>query len=179
MTVRLRSFVVPTLAGLALVYLAAMAATGMAPQRRQLVRFEAAGLMTQVPAAVANVVIEQAGARYAFTRTEGGWRAAGVPMPAARAEQLELALKLLHTARAVRTLARGARNAEALAEFGLEPPRYVVRATMTDGGHVAIAFGKPGAEEVLQYARVEGSESVELLSSFVGDAWQRVVEASR
>lgn len=160
----------------ALAFLGLMVVTGAAPQQRQLVHFEPAGLMDEPAAAVIGVRIARADARCELTRAGDGWRSAGVMLPPEQAARLELALKYLHTARPVRELPLDAELREKLPAFGLDRPRLAIEVRLAGGRLLQLEFGAPGASDVLQYAHLAGAPSIHLLSAFVGEAWQTVAD---
>ncbi len=163
------------LALLALAYLCVMLVTGARPRQGQFVPFEAAGVLSAPPAEVTGVDVTDGAQRWQLKRTAQGWRAGTAMLPAAAMLELELGLKVLHAARPVRAL-RGAQIDARAVEYGLDRPRPVVHLHVKDGRALALAFGGPSADGALRYLRIEGQAGVSLVSPFVAEQWQKLVE---
>ena len=73
--VSLSRLVMPLLAMLALAYLVAMVVTGAQPVQRQLVKFEAKGVLQIEPQAVQRITLGRGGRQVVLARNgeEGGW----------------------------------------------------------------------------------------------------------
>src|SRR5215470_18209750 len=90
--------VMPLLAMLALTFLVAMVVIGAQPIQRQLVKFEANGVLHIEPREVMKITLGRAGRQVALTRSgEGGWTSQlrGVVEPVV-AVHLDTAVKMLH-----------------------------------------------------------------------------------
>jgi uncharacterized protein DUF4340 len=174
-------------AGLAAVgFLLAMSLSGRTRPMQSLVKFEAAGVMDVTPDRIDRVELTAEGRQLTLTRHRSGrWTMAapaeGTPVDASAQSHLEMSLKFMHVAAPVRVLSREEYRGTALGEYGLDPPRYTV--SLYAGGRKVLAtgFGAKNPQDVLQYVRVEGRDSLYLLPVFVGREWEllaRVVTGS-
>ncbi len=172
----------PALAGAALAvgFIAAMVWFGREPESAWLVKFEAAGVLTTAPERISRVELTADGRRLIFVRRPAGWTAehAPGPLPPLLAASLENSLKFMHASAPVRVLSREEYRGTALAEYGLDPPRYTV--FLVEGGRTVLeaGFGVPNPQKVLQYMRLRGHDEVHLMSRFVGKEWERVLDAA-
>lgn len=148
---------------------------------QNLVAFEAAGLMSEAPSQVDRVDLIADGRRATFVRSaSGGWRigagSGAADLAAGVAAHLEASVKFMHVTAPVRTLSRAEHQA-ALGEYGLDPPRYTV--TLHAGGRPVLAarFGAKNPQELFQYVQVEGRAALYLVPVFVGQEWERVMDA--
>jgi hypothetical protein len=162
----------------ALVYLVVMVVTGARPRQAQFVAFEAAGVLTREPDEVSKVRITAAGQAWELIRRGEGWATTDAVLPAAVAEQLALALRILHTARPVRVL-RGGDLGSRAADYGLDRPTHAVEVSVDDQSPLQLAFGGTTPDGALRYMRIEGRPAVYLVSNFVPDEWQLLVDALR
>jgi hypothetical protein len=91
-------------------------------------------------------------------------------------EHLNQAILFMHTAGPVRALQPEEYRHTPLQEFGLEPPRCAV--TLSDTRRVLLSarFGADNPQDLLQYMQLAGSDTVYLMSRFVGQAWQHLGE---
>jgi hypothetical protein len=161
----------------AVVFMAAMAITGGRRENQQLVRFQAAGLMAQVPDDVDRVDLERDGRLLTLRRSaDRAWtyEPAGRPLPAALVTHVETSLRFMHVAEPVRVMEGGEWDSAALGDFGLAPARYVVRLTGKGGPLLAVDFGALNPQRVAQFARVDGRQQLYLMPKFVGVEWERV-----
>ena len=160
-------------------YLGAMVVGGALPELRTRVKFEAKGVMTMAPERIDRVEIERGTRRLVFLRTtSGGWSpAGGEDLPAAAAAKLSLAVQYMHTAGPVRSMKSEEIRGIAPTEFGLAPPRLSV--TLFAGGQRVLQahFGARNAEDQLQYMTLSGTDDMYLMSRFVGQQWDALLEA--
>lgn len=172
---------------LAIGFITAMAFTGGPRENQQRVRFEAAGLMKETPREVDRVELDVGGRRLALVRRPTGWSiedgSGSVPerrkvAPELLAGHLETSLQFMHVAAPVRTLERAEWQRTALEEFGLAPPRYVVRLSARGRVLLSTRFGVTNPQEVLQYAQVDGRDDLYLLPRFIGQEWERLLESA-
>ena len=179
---RSRRLLACAVAALAVAFLLVMTITGRPRESGQLVRFVAAGVLTEVPARIDRVELSGDGRRWAFARVAEGWqrdaergRVAG-PL----ATHLDDGLKFLHTSPPIRVLEQREWAEHGLGEFGLERPT-VSAVLSNDGGRVlAVHFGSANPQKVLQYMRLDGRDEVYVMSRFVGAEWERALaEAGR
>lgn len=164
------------LAVLALGYLIAMVVTGALPRQRQLVEFEARGLMREPPESVARVEVMRADTRGVFVRdATGSWTLEGAgPIPAEASRRVSLAVQFLNTSAPLRHLTQAELAGMAPAAFGLDHPVVAVRAYNAQGPLIAVNFGAENPEGTARYMSVDGRDGVFLISRFVVSEWVAV-----
>jgi hypothetical protein len=176
MSATIRRLWMPAVALSALTYLAIMLATGALPERRQLVEFEAAGVMSLAPERIARVTVSADGRSTAFVRETDGWARedGGVATGPRLAKTIERAVRFMHTANPVRVLEPAELAGTSPAEFGLKPPRLSI--TLEDAGGVVLEadFGAANTDGLLQYVRLRDRAELYLMSGFVGEEWEAV-----
>lgn len=155
----------------------ALAAHGRRPDPG-LVRFEAAGVMIELPPElVTQVVVSRGEHQWRFTRTNSrGWASApdALPLGEDMAARLERGLRFLHVSAPQRVMARGELIGIPPAEFGLDPPQYSVSVQSSGRERFTVEFGALNPQGLAHYARVKGRDEILLLSSFVGEQWEAV-----
>ena len=168
----------PILAMLALSLLVAMLVVGAQPIQRQLVKFEANGVLRSEPQDVIKITLSRAGRQVALTRTgEGGWTSElrGAVEPAAAAH-VDTAVKMLHRSAPVRELAPEDLSGVDTRPFGLEEPVVVAALSAPSGHLLTVEFGAHNPEGFLQYMRIRGDPKVYLMSRFIGAEWMAAFE---
>jgi hypothetical protein len=172
----IRRLWMPAVAALAVTYLVVMLMTGALPERRQLVRSEADGVLRLAPESVMRVTVATDGSSAAFVRQTNGWtrEGSGAAIGAPLAETLERAVKFMHTANPVRVLEPEDLADTGPAEFGLDRPRLSI--TLEDAGGVVLEadFGALNTDGLLQYMRLRDQDDFYLMSGFVGKEWATV-----
>jgi len=179
MSAALRRLVMPLVAVLALAYLAAMVVTGAQPVHRQLVKFEAKGVLQVEPETVKHVTLGRGGRQIVLARGgDGGWaQEAGSAVEAAAATHLETAVKMLHRSAPVREIAPQELSGVDTRPFGLEEPVVVVALAGAGGQGLTVRFGALNPEGFLQYMRIDGDPKVYLMSRFIGAEWVAALAA--
>jgi hypothetical protein len=170
--------VMPLLAMLALTFLVAMVVIGAQPIQRQLVKFEANGVLHTEPQEVIKITLSRAGRQIALTRSgDGGWtsQSRGVVEPVVAAH-LDTAVKMLHRSAPVRELAPQDLSGVDTRPFGLEEPVVVAALSAPGGPLLTVEFGAQNPEGFLQYMRIKGDPKVYLMSRFVGAEWMAALE---
>lgn len=162
----------------ALAYLVLMVITGARPRQAQFVAFEAAGVLAQQPDEIGSVRLVAAEQAWELTRRGRDWVVMDAVLPPAAAQQLALALKILHTARPVRVLREAGLDARA-ADYGLDHPTHAVEVAAAGQPPLRLAFGGTTPDGALRYMRVEGRPVVYLVSNFVPDEWQALADTLR
>ena len=164
------------LALLAFGYLVVMVVTGALPRQRQLVEFEARGLMREPPESVARIELMRAGARSVFLRDgAGGWILdGGGPIASEAARRVSMAVQFLNTSAPLRHLAQKELVGMTPAAFGLDRPVVAARVHNAQGPLIAVNFGAENPEGTAQYMSVDGRDGVYLISRFVGSEWTAV-----
>ena len=169
------------IAVLAVSFLSAMALSGQIRESGQFVRFVAAGVLTQTPAEVDRVELSSGARQWTFTRAARGWQiepgAAMVSRPLAT--HLDDSLKFLHASAPIRVMPRDEWAPHGLGEFGLEPPAYSVAVFQSGRRVLAVGFGSPNPQKVLQYMRIDGEDRVYVMSRSVGQEWEQVFTEAR
>jgi hypothetical protein len=173
----IRRLWMPAVAALALTYLVIMLATGALPERRQLVEFEAAGVLRLAPERITRVTVRADGKSTAFVRQTNDWarEGNGAPAEARLADALERAVKFMHTANPVRVLEPEEVADTGPAEFGLDPPRLSIALEDARGAVLEADFGAHNTDGLLQYMRLRDRAELYLMSGFVGKEWETVV----
>ena len=167
---------------LAVAFLVAMTLFGRARENEQLVRFVAAGVLTQTPGEVDRIELRAGDRHWLFTRTAGGWQMTPGPRaaPTSLATHLDDSIKFLHASAPVRVMSRSEWAEHGLREFGLDPPAYSAALFQGERRLLTAGFGSPNPQNVLQYMRVDGRDDIYMMSRFVGQEWeQALAEAGR
>jgi hypothetical protein len=177
---RWRRLLPPVLAALALAYLGAMLVSGAMPVQRQLVRFEAKGLLTVPPERIARIELQGGGQSIAALRQgETGWTTPDGAAIGTAATRIDTALKMMRNSPPVRELAATELEGLDTRDFGLDPPLLAVR-LLGEGGEplLAASFGARNPEGYLQYMRLDGDARLFLMSRFVGEEWGEALAAA-
>lgn len=175
----LRRLALPLLALLALGYLVAMVVTGAQPVQRQLVKFEAKGVLQLEPEAVQRITLGRGGQQVALVRKrEGGWALeSGGAVEGAAATHLDTAVKMLNRSGPVREIPAQELTGVDTRPFGLEEPVVVATVAGAGGQPLTVRFGALNPEGFLQYMRIDGDPKVYLMSRFIGAEWTAALEA--
>jgi hypothetical protein len=178
---RWRRLLPPALAALAFAYLGVMLAGGAMPVQRQLVRFEAKGLLTVPAERIARIELQADGPTILLVRQgEADWTRPDGAAIGAAAGRIGTALRMLRNSPPVRELAAEQLVGLAATEFGLDPPQLAVRLLGPDGAPLFGArFGGHNPEGYLQYMRLDGDARLFLMSRFVGEEWREAMAAAR
>jgi hypothetical protein len=175
----LRRLALPLLALLALAWLVAMVVTGAQPVQRQLVKFEAKGVLRLEPEAVQRIALGRGGQQIVLVRRgEGGWALeGGGAVEGAAATHLDTAVKMLNRSGPVREIAAQELTGVDTRPFGLEQPVVVATLAGSGGQPLTVRFGALNPEGFLQYMRIDGDPKVYLMSRFIGAEWTAALEA--
>ncbi len=124
--------------------LAALALSGRSPGLPEL-HFDPHGIVPAPTSAVAAAEIRTGRERIAFRRTQpSGWRfdQSNAPaVPPELASHLDMALHFMHVSGPTRSLDPGEYEGASFADFGLDPPAYLVSLGHPDGSVVVADFG--------------------------------------
>jgi len=139
---------------------------------------QAASVLEPAPQAIRRLSISRKGGPLSFVRSGSTWRveSTGAEVPPALSGRLNEALKLLHTAPPVRRLLPEETAGIEAAVYGLDPPAFSVELSSTAGPVLLAHFGGRATDGILQFARLEGDDETLLMSGFVGEAWQSVID---
>jgi hypothetical protein len=156
-----------------------MLLTGKLPETRQLVKFEARGVLAVPPEQVRRVDLHVGEHTTTFVRlSDHAWMGGKgqEPISGELQEHLDQAIVFMHTSRPVRVMHREAYHGTPLHEFGLEQPRCAV--VLSDGRRVLLeaSFGTYNPQDLLQYMQLRGDNNLYLMSRFVGQAWEHLGE---
>ena len=178
--VALRRLAVPLLALLALAYLVAMVVTGSQPVQRQLVKFEAKGVLQIEPETVQKVTLGRADRQLVLVRSDEGWALEpGGAVDGAAATHLDTAVKMLHRSPPVRAIAAEELATVDTRPFGLDEPVVVATLAGAGGKALTVRFGALNPEGFLQYMRIDGDPKVYLMSRFIGAEWTAALEGMK
>jgi len=177
--VTMRRLALPLLALLALGWLVAMVVTGAQPVQRQLVKFEAKGVLQLEPEAVQRITLGRGAQQVVLVRKDGGGWAleGGGAVEGAAATHLDTAVKMLNRSGPVREIAAQELGGVDTRPFGLEEPVVVATLAGSGGQPLTVRFGALNPEGFLQYMRIDGDPKVYLMSRFIGAEWTAALEA--
>jgi hypothetical protein len=177
---RWRRLLPPILAALAFAYLGSMVVSGAMPVQRQLVRFEAKGLLAVPPERIARVQLQGGGqAILAVRRSAADWATPEGTAIGTAGTSIGTALRMMRNSPPVRELAAVELVGVDTTDFGLDPPLLSVR-LLDEGGELALvaSFGSRNPEGYLQYMRIDGDARLFLMSRFVGEEWGEALAAA-
>lgn len=164
----------------AAVYLGAMTVSGAMPRQKQLVEYEARGVLHTDPHEITRIALTRDGATFDLARDPGGaWRnqADGTTLTSKAASHLDTALQIMHASAPVKIM-----EAEELAgadtqSFGLDDGASAVVLYRGPQPVLRLRFGRLNPEGYLQYMRADDGARVYLMSRFVGEEWKQSIEA--
>lgn len=170
----------PLLATLALLYLIAMVVSGAMPVQRQLVRFEARGVLAIPPERILRLELSRGSQRLTLHRTgEKGWATADGTDIGAAGRRVSTAVQMMHTSGPVREIEAADLAGVDSAPLGLDPPQLSATLYAEGGEPVLTArFGGRNPEEYLQYMRIDGDARLYLMSRFIGEEWSQAMTAA-
>lgn len=159
----------------ALAYLVAMVVVGALPEQKQLVKFEARGVMKLEPAQISRVELQQGADTVILKRGAGGWtKEDGTAVPAELAARISMGVQFMNTAGPLRIMDTPEIQGSNPREFGLDPPRVRFRLFQGEQPVLAARFGAHNIEDTAQYMSLEGQPELYLTSRFVGQEWEAV-----
>ena len=166
------------LAALALLYLAAMVVSGAMPVQRQLVRFEAKGVLKLPPDGITRVELSRGTLSVTLHRTgETEWATPDGANIGTAGRRVSKAVQIMHNSGPVREIEAAELSGSDTAPFGLDPPRLSV--TLYGGGGEPVLtarFGDFNPDGYLQYMRIDGDPRLYLMSRFVGGEWSETID---
>ena len=179
-TLNTRNLWTAAAAAVGIIFLIVMVIAGALPEQRQLVKFEAKGVMQLPPERISSVALRAGEHSVIFQRVgDGGWaRENGTPLDPAVSKRLSMAVQFMNTSAPVRELAPFEYEASKASEFGLEHPALSI--VLFEGSQPVLAahFGGHNPDGYLQYVRVEGRRELFMLSRFVGAEWDAVTQST-
>jgi hypothetical protein len=159
-----------------LVFLIVMIVSGALPQQRQLVKFEAKGVMKLEPELVTRVELHRGDRKAVLLRAAGGeWVAeGGGALSAGIAKELSLAVQFMNTAGPIRVIDEADLQGTNPRDFGFDLPRVSVVLYQGEQAVIGARFGAHNPEDTAQYMMVDGRQELILMSRFVGQEWESV-----
>jgi hypothetical protein len=175
-TTAARRHALPLAAAAMMALMLGLALTGKRIGLPEIGHVEGQGILAAGPSDIRRIEIRHGKERIALRRREGeGWtfdRADPVDAPGELASHLETALRFMHVATPARILDPEDYRGTELAEFGLDPPAFVVTLDVA-GRPASIAdFGALNPAQTSQYVRLVGQPKLYLLPRHVGAEWQ-------
>ena len=160
----------------AIAFLIAMVISGALPEQRQLVKFEAKGVMKIEPDRISRVELHQGERGAVLVRTpDGGWATqGGSVLSAEMAKKLSLAVQFMNTAGPIRVMAPAELEGTKPRDFGLDQPRLICTLFAGAQSVLGARFGANNPEDMAQYMTVDGRTELFLMSRFVGQEWESV-----
>ena len=160
-------------------YLVAMVISGALPEQRQLVKFEAKGVMKLEPDRISRVELQQDKRKAVLLRTpDGGWASqGGDPLSTEMAKKLSLAVQFMNTAGPIRVMEPEELAGTNPRDFGLEQPRLTFTLFADAQPVLSARFGAHNSDGIAQYMMLDGRNELFLMSRFVGQEWESVAGA--
>jgi len=163
----------------AFAYLIGLVLTGAQPTQRQLVSFEANGVLKSPPERIRRVELSRGDQSAVVQRTgERIWATPqGTELGAEAGKQVSMAVQVMHTSGPVRVISSEELEGVDIAGFELNAPEIVAK--LYEAGNepvLTIRFGARNPDGFLQYMQIEGDRSVYLMSRFVGEGWTASLE---
>ena len=172
--------VLPIFALFGIAFLVVMVVLGAQPVQRQLVKFEASGVLRIAPQSAERVMLSRAGRQVVFIRAKDGiwtWED-GAALGDAAPAHIETGLKMLHNSGPVRKIEPDELTGIDARPFLLEDPAVTV--DVAGGGQSLTArFGGLNPEGFLQYMRLDGDQRLYLMSRFIGAELVSAFEAAQ
>ena len=151
----------------------AIALTGRWPVDAPRTHLEAGGILSLPADRVARVEFSAGGQHAVFIRdTREGWLFNGAATGPTVAGHIDTAVRLLTISAPRRVLAAGEYSPAQLAEYGLDPARFVLDVAEGGGNSTRLDFGEATAAQNAQYVRIAGRPELYLLPRDVGEEWQ-------
>lgn len=175
-----RQALYPVLAALAFCYLGAMAVSGAMPVQRQLVRFEAQGVLKVPPEQVSRVELSSGTQRLTLLRQgETEWATPDGTGIGTAGSRVSTAIRIMHNSAPVREIEAAELAGADTVSFGLDLPQLSVTLYGEEAEPVLTArFGEYNPEGFLQYMRLDGDAQLYLMSRFVGGEWREAMAAA-
>jgi hypothetical protein len=181
MTAALGRYASMSVAAAVLALVAALALTGKPPGSHDLQHFPN-GIIAARPLHIGWVEIRMGNDRIEFQRKEtGSWTfdTSRDELPSELASHLEAALRFLYVSTPARTLDPNDYQGTSFADFGLDPPAYLVSLGTTDGARLVADFGTLNPAGTSQYVRLVGRSTLYLLPRYVGAEWQLTADMAK
>jgi hypothetical protein len=161
--------------------LAGLALSGRSPGLPE-IKFTPQGIVAATPSTVTAAEIRTGGERIGFRRgKDSAWNfeRSNTPVPADLASHLDMALQFMHVSEPTRSLDPGDYQAANFAEFGLDPPAFIVSLEQPDRSAIVADFGTLNPSNTAQYLRLVGQPTVYLMPRHVGTEWEVTADLAR
>jgi hypothetical protein len=169
---------IATVAAAALGFLIVMVVTGAQPVQRQLVRFEARGVLKAVAEKVVRIELVRGGESLALVRVGESWTSQDGRLSEETKKRVVTAVRMMHASAPVREILPQESAGSDDAAFGLDAPQIIARLyDQPDRLILAARFGGPNPDGFLQYMRLDGDERLYLMSRFIGEEWMAAMES--
>jgi uncharacterized protein DUF4340 len=150
-----------------------IAVTGRWPVDAPRTHIEPSGILSVPAERISRAEFSADGQQDRFSRdTREGWLVNGAPTGPAVAGHIDTALRLLTISAPRRVLAADEYDAGQLADYGLDPPRFVLALGESDGDVTRLSFGEATPAQNAQYVRIIGRPELYLLPRDVGEEWR-------
>lgn len=183
MTLAPRNFAAVLAAAAMVAFIAGLALTGRMPGGQNMQRFEPRGIVAAPPSDIRTIEIRHGQERLVFVRqAAGSWAfdgSAPIEVPSELASHLETALRFMHVATPARLLGPDDYRGASFADFGLDPPPYIVSLGAADKSVIVADFGTLNPPQTSQYVRLLGGPTLYLMPRHVGAEWQLAADLAR
>jgi hypothetical protein len=150
-----------------------IAVTGRWPVAAPRTRLEPGGIVSVPPERIVLTEFLAGGRQDLFRRAApAGWLANGALTEPAVTNHIDTALRLLTNSAPRRVLSASEYGPHQLAEYGLDPPRFVLALSEPGGNVIRLGFGEATPAQNAQYVRIIGRPEVYLLPRDVGEEWR-------
>jgi hypothetical protein len=153
--------------------LGVIAVSGRWPVDAPRTHVEAGGILPLASNRVSRVEFFGGEQRAIFSRnSRGKWLFNDAPTEPAIAGHIDTAIRLLTISAPRRVLAASEYSPDQLAEYGLDPPRFVLAVAEAGGTITRVGFGEATPAQNAQYVSIVGRPELYLLPRDVGEEWQ-------
>lgn len=177
-----RNVAVLAASALMVALIAALALTGRSPGLPEL-HFEPQGIVPVQPSAIVATEIRTGPDRVAFRRTpSGSWtfdQPNGAGVSSELASHLNNALQFLYVSEPARILDPNEYRGASFADFGLDPPAYLVSLEKADRSVIVADFGTLNPANTAQYVRLIGQPRLYLLHRHIGAEWELTADMAK
>jgi hypothetical protein len=182
LTRSLRGYLLPAAAVLMVAFIGVLAFTGKPPSWKD-ANFKSEGIVASPPSSIVRIELTQGKDRSVFHRIDAtSWafdQSTPTRLPDELASHLEAALRFMHVSAPTRTIDPAEYQGSSFADFGLDPPAYVVSLVAADHSTIVANFGKLNPSGTSQYVRLLGQPTLYLLSRYVGAEWQLAADMAK
>jgi hypothetical protein len=152
--------------------LGTIAVTGRWPVDAPRTHVETGGILSLPRERIERVELSSGEEQRVFSRDHrDGWLVNGNATGPAVAGHIETAVRLLSLSVPRRVLAESEYGQGQLAEYGLDPPRFVLAVVESGGNTTRFGFGEATPAQNAQFVRIIGQPELYLLPRDVGEEW--------